>query len=111
MVTQALERLPRSYDEASQALGRTTTFGFIRTVIPLIAPALLGASALVFVDVTKELPLSLLLRPFDFETLGTFTYGFVDQGQLYNCAFPSALLIALCMAGLLTVELGGWRKR
>ena len=111
MVTQALERLPRSYDEASQALGRATTFGFIRTVIPLIAPAIFGASALVFVDVTKELPLSLLLRPFEFETLGTFTYGFVDQGQLYNSAFPSALLIALCMAGLLAVEYGGWRKK
>jgi len=111
MVTQALERLPRSYDEASQSLGRSPSFGFIRTIIPLISPALFGASALVFVDVTKELPLSLLLRPFDFETLGTFAYGFVDQGQLYNCAFPSALLIALCMAGLIAVEYGGWRKK
>lgn len=111
MVSQALERLPRSYDEASQALGVSPLRGFSNTTIPLISPALLGASALVFVDVTKELPLSLLLRPFDYETLGTHTYGFVDQGQLYNCAFPSALLIGLCVAGLLAVEYIGWRKR
>ncbi len=111
MVSQALERLPHSYDEASHSLGRTTFYGYLRTVVPLITPALLGASALVFVDVTKELPLCLLLRPFDFETLGTYTYSFVDQGQLYHSALPSALLILLCMAGLLAVELGGWRKK
>lgn len=110
MVNQALERLPHAYDEASQALGWSTLTGFFRTITPLLSPALLGGAALVFVDVTKELPLSLLLRPFDFETLGTYTYGFVDQGQLYHCAFPSALLILLCMVGLFLVESRGWRN-
>ena len=111
MVHQALERLPRSYDDVSQALGKRLSLGYLKVNIPLISPALFSAMALVFVDVTKELPLSLLLRPFDFDTLGTLTYGLVDQGQLYHCAFPSAALILLCAFGILLVELGGWRKK
>ena len=63
------------------------------------------------VDVAKELPLSLLLRPFEFETLGTWTYNLVDQGMIFACAAPSLVLIGLCAAGLVIVELFGWRRQ
>ncbi len=110
MVYQALERLPKSYDDASQSLGQKLSLSYLNVHLPLISPALFSATALVFIDVTKELPLSLLLRPFDFETLGTLTYGLVDQGQLYDCALPSATLIFLCACGIIFVERAGWRK-
>ncbi len=110
MLSQALTRLPKSYDLNAQSLGTRISVSYLTINLPLIKPAIFSAIALVFVDITKELPLSLLLRPFNFETIGTYTYSLVDQGQLYHCAFPSAALILLCATGILLVEFGGWRR-
>lgn len=110
ILSAAYQTIPTSYDHAARTLGRK--FGAIfRTVhLPLLRTPLLGALVLVFVDVTKELPLTLLLRPFDFETLGTTAYGLVNQGQIFACATPSLLLIGLSATGLFLVELFGWSK-
>ena len=111
MIRQNHRSFPQTYDDASNMLGCGRVATFFRIHIPLLRPALAGAAVLIFVDVCKELPLCLLLRPFDFETLGTLTFGLVDQGQIMACAAPSLALIGLCAAGLATVELAGWRRQ
>ncbi|MFT6862669.1 MAG: iron(III) transport system permease protein [Akkermansiaceae bacterium] len=110
MVQQGLIRQPENLDHAAQALGDSPLRIFRRISLPLLRPSLLGGATLVFVDVCKELPLCLLLRPFEFETLSTLIYGKVDQGTTYACAMPSLFLILLSMIGLVIVELNGWRK-
>jgi len=110
MVQQGLIRQPENLDHAAQALGDSPLRIFRRISLPLLRPSLLGGATLVFVDVCKELPLCLLLRPFEFETLSTLIYGKVDQGTIYACAMPSLFLILLSMIGLIIVELNGWRK-
>ncbi|MEM9080006.1 MAG: iron ABC transporter permease [Verrucomicrobiota bacterium] len=102
--------IPPSYDHAARTLGRKLANIFRTIHLPLLRAPLLGAAVLVFVDVTKELPLTLLLRPFDFETLGTTAYSSVNQGRILECAAPSLLLIALSCTGLLLVELTGWTR-
>lgn len=111
MIRQNHRSFPQTYDDASNMLGCGRVATFFRIHFPLLRPALAGAAVLIFVDVCKELPLCLLLRPFDFETLGTLTFGLVDQGQIMACAAPSLALIGLCAAGLATVELAGWRRQ
>ena len=111
MISQSLERLPRQYDEAFLSLSTTPVKGFFKVIIPLISPAIWGGIALVFIDICKELPLCLILRSFNFETLGTFAYGIVDQGQIYHSAFPALCLILLCLTAILLIELGGWRQK
>lgn len=110
MVQQGLARQNKSLDQSSFSLGKTPTKTFFRINLPLLKPSILGGATLVFVDVCKELPLCLLLRPFDFETLSTLTYSKVDQGAIYACAIPSLFLISVSMLGLIIVELNGWRK-
>lgn len=110
MVQQGLTRQDTTLDQASFILGKTPPETFFRINLPLLRPSILGGATLVFVDVCKELPLCLLLRPFDFETLSTLTYGKVDQGAIYACAIPSLFLISVSMLGLIIVELNGWRK-
>ena len=110
MVQQGLARQNKSLDQASFSLGKTPTKTFFRINLPLLKASILGGATLVFVDVCKELPLCLLLRPFDFETLSTLTYSKVDQGAIYACAIPSLFLISVSMLGLIIVELNGWRK-
>ena len=65
------------------------------------AITLLGG-LLVFVDVMKELPMTLLLRPFDFETLATYTYQFAKDEMLEEAALPALMIV---IAGLLPVIL------
>jgi iron(III) transport system permease protein len=57
---------------------------------------------LVFVDIMKELPMTLLLRPFNFETLATYTYQFAKDEMIEIAALPALMIVA---AGLIPVML------
>ncbi|MDQ3100464.1 MAG: iron ABC transporter permease [Bacteroidota bacterium] len=89
-------------DEAARTLGASTWRTFIRINLPLLRQALLAASLLVAIDVIKELPLTLILRPFNVHTLSTQAYALASIEQLGDASWP-ALLIVLC--GLLPVLL------
>lgn len=95
-------KISLNLDAAARNLGETT-FGTVRRVhLSLLAPALGSAAILVFVDCMKELPATLLLRPFGFETLSTHIYAEASRGS-YEDGAVAALLIVL--AGLIPVIL------
>jgi iron(III) transport system permease protein len=96
------ERLSPNLDAAARALGETALSALWRVHIPLLAPALGAAALLVFVDGMKELPVTLLMRPFNFETLATHVYSYSGLEQFEN-ATPGALGIVL--VGLVPVLL------
>ncbi|MEM6911104.1 MAG: iron ABC transporter permease [Verrucomicrobiota bacterium] len=110
LTRQGLDSISLGLDRAAACLGRGPLASFVSVHLPLLAPALAAAAVLLFVDVCKELPLTLLLRPFGFETLATRTYGIVDEGRIFACAAPSLLLVLLCAGGLAVVETLGWRR-
>ena len=93
-----------SLHEASQTLGRSRWQSFASIHWPMLRLTILACATLVFIDIMKELPLTLILRPSDFETLATFAFGFAKEGQIYDCALPSLLIIALGVFGLLVLE-------
>ena len=95
-------KLSPSLDWAARNLGETAGGTMRRIHLPLLRPALGGAALLVFVDCMKELPATLLLRPFGFETLATFVYAEASRGTYENGAFAALLIVA---AGLLPVIL------
>jgi iron(III) transport system permease protein len=88
------ERLSPNLDAAARALGETAFSALWRVHVPLLAPALGAAALLVFVDGMKELPATLLMRPFNFETLATHVYNYAGLEQFEN-ATPGALMIVL----------------
>lgn len=95
-------KISHNLDAAARNLGETK-FGTVRRVhLPLLGPALGAAAILVFVDCMKELPATLLLRPFGFETLSTHIYAEASRGT-YEDGAVAALLIVL--AGLVPVIL------
>lgn len=110
MVREGYDTIPRSLDESARLLGHSPSRGFFGVHLPLLRPALAGAGVIIFIDVVKELPLTLILRPFDFETLGTWTYGLANQGKIIACAAPSLTMIAIGSLGLIVVELWIWKR-
>jgi iron(III) transport system permease protein len=96
------EKLSPNMDAAARTLGQNTLGVFRSIHLPLLRPALGAAALLVFVDSLKELPATLLLRPFNFDTLATKTYGLASLEQ-FNQSAPFALTIVL--AGVVPVIL------
>ena len=93
-IDSGMERVSKSMDEASRSLGRSNikTLGLIN--IPLIKSSVLSAGILVFIDVLKELPLTLILRPFNFDTLAIRAFEFASDERVAEAA-PAALVIIL----------------
>lgn len=102
LVDAGLRQVSVRLELAGRSLGRHYYATLKAITLPLIAPSLLAAAALVFVDVIKELPLTLLLRPIGIDTLATTLYGHASRGAFEDGA-AEALIIA--MTGLVSVAI------
>jgi iron(III) transport system permease protein len=96
-IEAGLERISPNLDAAARALGETAASALWRIHLPLLVPALGAAGLLVFVDTLKELPATLLLRPFNFETLATHVYQFAALEQIESGALGALTIV---LAGL-----------
>ncbi len=89
------EKIGSKYTEASRLLGHGVTKTFFKVEFPLIKGALLSGFILTFVEICKELPLVLLLRPFNFETLATKTFQYAKDEMIHEAAIPSLMIIGI----------------
>ena len=99
-VSGGLARIPPGLDAAARSLGAAPSRVLARVYAPLLSPSLAGAAALVFIDTVRELPATLILRPFNLETLATRTYRLAGDERLIEASIPALILLA---AGLLPV--------
>lgn len=97
------EKMPRAYSEVSRTLGKNSFVTFIRVEIPLIKGSLLSGFILTFVEIIKELPLTLLLRPFNYNTLSTKAYQYATDERIFDAALPSLLLIVIGLVSVLFI--------
>lgn len=95
-------RLPPSIDESARLLGARRWRIFGRLHLPLLARTAVAAALLVFVDTMKELPATLVLRPFGSDTLAVVAYQFARDERLAEAALPSLAMVAV---GLIPVIL------
>jgi len=95
-------RIPQSFDDSARTMG-TGGFGLMARVHwPLLHRSAAAAALLVFVDVMKELPATMVLRPFNTDTLAVVAYQLARDERLGEAALPS---LALVLVGLLPVVL------
>jgi iron(III) transport system permease protein len=99
-----LKRVCGDLDASARCLGATPLRTLLTVNLPLLRPTLWGAAILVFVDVLKELPLTLLLRPFNMETLATRAFNLVDQGRLPEAAPACLLIVATGLVGVFVLN-------
>jgi len=101
-VEAGLAKIRRSMDEAARSLGATPARTLALVHAPLLARSLFAALLLVFVDVMKELPATLALRPFDFDTLAVQTFNLAKDERLAEASIPALAIVAV---GLIPVYL------
>lgn len=89
------EKIGKKFYEASRTLGYSKSKTFLFIDLPMMRPAILSALSLVFVDTIKELPLALLLRPFNFNTLATKVFEYANDEMIVEASIPSLIIIFL----------------
>jgi iron(III) transport system permease protein len=95
-----LEKITPNLDSVARTLGRKPVTVMKDIHLPILRPALKAAALLVFVDAMKELPATLILRPFDFDTLATHVFNLASLDKLEDSAMPA---LAIVLAGLIPV--------
>jgi iron(III) transport system permease protein len=99
-VESGLGRIGRSIDEAALSLGVTGARRLWRVHLPMLRVPLLTALALTFVDIMKELPITLMTRPFGWDTLAVRVFEMTSEGEWERAALPAA---AIAIVGLLPI--------
>jgi iron(III) transport system permease protein len=94
------EKIGNKFFEASRTLGYGVTKTFFLVDLPMLKPAILSGLALVFVDIIKELPLALILRPFNFHTLATKVFEYANDEMMFEASVPSLIIIAVSFAAI-----------
>ncbi|OGS99724.1 MAG: ABC transporter permease [Gallionellales bacterium RIFCSPLOWO2_12_FULL_59_22] len=99
-VDSAMQRLTRSIDEASRSLGVGGMTMLRRVHLPVLRGGLLTGLVLVFMDVMKEMPITLMTRPFGWDTLAVRIFEMTSEGEWERAALPAVALVA---AGLIPI--------
>ncbi len=96
-----LETVSPSLHQAARTLGARPLRALVEIDLPLIGAALACGATLVFIDVFKELTLTLVLRPFDFETLATRTYRLTGESRIPEASVPGLFMVLVSLIGLI----------
>lgn len=99
-IEAGLGKIKPSLDDAARSLGQTPNQTLMKVHRPLLGSSLLTATMLVFVDVMKELPATLIIRPFNFDTLAVRVYQYAADERLIEASAPA---LAIIVVGLLPV--------
>ncbi len=101
-----LLKIRPSLDEAARSLGKTVVGTLISVHLPLLTTGLLTAAMMVFVDVMKELPATLVIRPFNFDTLAIQVYRLASDERLSEAAGGALAIVGV---GLIPVLWLSWQ--
>ncbi len=103
-IEAAFEKQCKNLEEISRGLGYSPLQTLIRVDVPLLRGTLLSVAILVFVDLLKELPLTLILRPFNFDTLATRAFELASDEMVSRSAPASLIIILTGVAAILLLN-------
>ena len=107
-VDSALLRIRPGIEEAARGMGVSGFKLLARVHLPILRPAILTAMLLVFVDIMKELPITLMTRPFGWDTLAVKVFQLTTEGEWHRAALPA---LAIVVVGLMPVMLLSRQRR
>ena len=103
-IQSSMKKQCTSIHQASRTLNGNPIRSSLNINLPILKKPLLLTSLILFIDISKELPLTLILRPFNFDTLATFTYDLINQAQFFQSALPSILIILISLPAIFIIN-------
>ena len=99
-----MSKISRNIDAAARTLGSSVSEMLFKVHLPMLSPALGAAALLVFVDSMKELPATLLLRPFNFDTLATQVFTLVSLYRYEEAGLSALTIVLVSLAPVLVLH-------
>ncbi len=103
-IDAGFKKTSANMDGAARTMGATVTQTLFRVHLPILTPVLGAAGLLVFVDSMKELPATLLLRPFNFDTLATHVYTLASLDLFEEGAMAALAIVAIGLAPVILIH-------
>jgi iron(III) transport system permease protein len=101
-----MEHRLRVFDEAARSLGRGSLHALLSVHLPNMKRVLLAAFSLSFLEMIRELPLTMILRPFNYTTLAVRSFELASNEMLQEASLPAMLLVLIGIAGVLVFQWG-----
>ena len=103
-IETAFYRIPVSIDNTATILGKKSFFTLCNVHIPIMSMSIILASILIFIEIIKELSATLILRPFNFNTLAIQVYEYASEDKILESAVPSLIIVILCIIGIVFIS-------
>ena len=102
-------KVGKKLGESSWLLGQSMLKTIIKIELPLLKSSLISAFILVFIDVMKELPLTLIFKPYNVQTLAVKAYEYADDERVAEASWPALVLISVIVVLILLLDSGDKR--
>jgi len=103
-IDSGYDRIGNKFTEASRLLGENSLSTFFKIDLPMIKPAIYSGVVLVFIDLVKELPLTLILRPFNFNTLATKSFEYANDEMIHEASIAALIIITISLLAILSMN-------
>jgi len=103
-VENGFSKIDKTIDDASKVFGKDGLHTLLSVYLPLMKPYLISGFLILYIDIAKELPATLLLRPFNFDTMAIRIYELASNEMLYKSALPSLLLVLTTATAVLLLN-------
>ena len=92
-IENGFSKIDTSIDDATKIFGKSESNNILKVYFPLMKPYILSGFLILYIDIAKELPATLILRPFNYDTLAIRIYELASNEMLYKVGFPGLILV------------------
>ncbi len=103
-IENGFSKIDSSIDDTSKIFGKSEFSNILKVYLPLMKPYLLSGFLILYIDIAKELPATLILRPFNFDTLAIRISELASNEMLYKTGFPSLVLVLTTAVAVLLLN-------
>lgn len=110
-IENGFSKIDSSIDDASKIFGESEIKNIIQVYFPLMRPYIISGFLILYIDIAKELPATLILRPFNFDTLAIRIYELASNEMLYKVGFPSLVFVFTTAIAVMLLNSGFGRRK
>ena len=103
-IENSFYRISPNIDDTARVLGKTRIKTLFNIHIPIMSLSIILSSILIFIEIIKELSATLILRPFNFNTLAIQVYEFATEEKIVESSIPSLIIVVLCVIGIIFIS-------
>ncbi len=110
-IENGFSKIDTTIDDATKIFGKSESNNIFKVYLPLMKPYIISGFLILYIDIAKELPATLILRPFNFDTLAIRIYELASNEMLYKVGFPSLILVGTTAIAVILLNSKFARKK